>query len=158
MWNSIVFIVFYWIECSANRRLKLEQIFSVELLRCLYVLVLYKEVYNTFVTHICRSFSEVWFWGWRISRWRHKHDHNDPVTEMCWWNIFSLKPMNLINFIDPFLSLLGHYVRSIFNISLGLLLAYLSIPIVQNLMSSHQVMNTSFDSLRIVNTYGAFGR
>lgn len=52
---------------------------------------------------------------------------------------------------------LGSYIRTVFNVSLGVLLAYLSIPILKNLMSSRQVMNTSFDSLRIVNTYGAFG-
>ena len=40
---------------------------------------------------------------------------------------------------------------------LFLLLGYLSIPIVANLLSSRQVMNTSYDPLRIVNTYGAFG-
>ncbi|KAA8581058.1 hypothetical protein FQN60_002639 [Etheostoma spectabile] len=33
----------------------------------------------------------------------------------------------------------------------------LSVPVVMNLLSSKQVMNTSFDPLRIVNTYGAFG-
>ncbi|ELU02414.1 hypothetical protein CAPTEDRAFT_179420 [Capitella teleta] len=48
---------------------------------------------------------------------------------------------------------LGH----VFNVSFGLLLAYLSVPIVQNLLSHRQIMNTSFDSFRIVNTYGAFG-
>lgn len=37
------------------------------------------------------------------------------------------------------------------------MVAYLSIPVVQNLLSSRQAMNTSFDSFRIVNTYGAFG-
>ncbi|XP_042654408.1 lipase maturation factor 1 isoform X1 [Tyto alba] len=52
---------------------------------------------------------------------------------------------------------LGCYVRKVVNISFGLLLAYLSIPVVLNLLSSRQVMNTSFDPLRIVNTYGAFG-
>ncbi|XP_070580075.1 lipase maturation factor 1-like [Ptychodera flava] len=51
----------------------------------------------------------------------------------------------------------GTYFRRVENICLGILLAYLSIPVVQNLMSSRQAMNTSFDSLRIVNTYGAFG-
>ena len=56
------------------------------------------------------------------------------------------------------LHLLGYYVRQVSSIFLGLLLAYLSIPVVQNLLSSKQMMNTSFDSLRIVNTYGAFGR
>jgi len=34
---------------------------------------------------------------------------------------------------------------------------YLSIPVVQNLLSSHQAMNTSFNRLHLVNTYGAFG-
>jgi len=37
------------------------------------------------------------------------------------------------------------------------LVALLSIPVTLNLASSHQVMNTSFDSLDLVNTYGAFG-
>ena len=49
-------------------------------------------------------------------------------------------------------------MRRVFNISLGLLIVYLSYPVVQNLLSSRQRMNTSFEPLRIVNTYGAFGR
>ncbi|XP_041370268.1 lipase maturation factor 1-like isoform X2 [Gigantopelta aegis] len=52
---------------------------------------------------------------------------------------------------------LGCYVRRVFNVSLALGLAYLSIPVIQNLMSSRQAMNTSFDNFRLVNTYGAFG-
>ena len=52
----------------------------------------------------------------------------------------------------------GLCVRRVFELMLGLVLAYLSIPVVQNLLSSRQAMNTSFDSFRIVNTYGAFGR
>ena len=32
-----------------------------------------------------------------------------------------------------------------------------SIPVVQNLLSENQSMNQSFDNLRLVNTYGAFG-
>ncbi|XP_062508000.1 lipase maturation factor 1-like isoform X2 [Corticium candelabrum] len=51
----------------------------------------------------------------------------------------------------------SQYIRSAVNCCVGLLIAYLSIPVVQNLLSSQQMMNTSFDSLRIVNTYGAFG-
>ncbi|KAM7091252.1 lipase maturation factor 1 isoform 3-T3 [Ciconia maguari] len=51
----------------------------------------------------------------------------------------------------------GCYVRKVVNISFGLLIAYLSIPVVLNLLNSRQVMNTSFNPLRIVNTYGAFG-
>ena len=48
-------------------------------------------------------------------------------------------------------------IRRTFAMSLLLLLAYLSKPVVENLLSSRQAMNTSFDVLKIVNTYGAFG-
>ncbi|XP_039990697.1 lipase maturation factor 1 [Xiphias gladius] len=51
----------------------------------------------------------------------------------------------------------GMLIRKVANISLGILIGYLSVPVVINLFSSRQVMNTSFDPLRIVNTYGAFG-
>lgn len=51
----------------------------------------------------------------------------------------------------------GMLIRRVVNISLGILIGYLSVPVVMNLLSSRQVMNTSFDPLRIVNTYGAFG-
>ncbi|KAM8837639.1 lipase maturation factor 1 isoform 1-T1 [Spinachia spinachia] len=51
----------------------------------------------------------------------------------------------------------GMLMRRVVNISLGLLIGCLSVPVVMNLLSSKQVMNTSFDPLRIVNTYGAFG-
>ncbi|XP_033614562.1 lipase maturation factor 1 isoform X2 [Fukomys damarensis] len=51
----------------------------------------------------------------------------------------------------------GCLVRRVANLSLGILLAWLSVPVVINLLSSKQVMNTSFSPLRIVNTYGAFG-
>ncbi|XP_040885355.1 lipase maturation factor 1 [Toxotes jaculatrix] len=51
----------------------------------------------------------------------------------------------------------GMLIRRVVNISLGVLIGCLSIPVVMNLLSSRQVMNTSFDPLRIVNTYGAFG-
>ncbi|XP_060642537.2 lipase maturation factor 1 isoform X1 [Anolis sagrei] len=51
----------------------------------------------------------------------------------------------------------GCYIRRGLNISFGLLITVLSVPVVVNLLSSKQVMNTSFNSLRIVNTYGAFG-
>lgn len=52
----------------------------------------------------------------------------------------------------------GMLIRRVVNISLGVLIGYLSVPVVMNLLSSKQAMNTSFDPLRIVNTYGAFGR
>ncbi|MGH0155810.1 UNVERIFIED_CONTAM: hypothetical protein FKN15_065111 [Acipenser sinensis] len=52
----------------------------------------------------------------------------------------------------------GMQIRRVANISLGLLIVCLSMPVVLNLVSSQQIMNTSFNPLRIVNTYGAFGR
>jgi hypothetical protein len=42
-------------------------------------------------------------------------------------------------------------------LAFALLVALLSIAPVGNLLSSRQIMNTSFDRLHIVNTYGAFG-
>src|SRR4029079_447290 len=40
---------------------------------------------------------------------------------------------------------------------LGAVVAVLSVPVVANLLSGTQAMNTSFTSLPLVNTYGAFG-
>ncbi len=40
---------------------------------------------------------------------------------------------------------------------LVIVVAYLSIAVVNNLLSSNQAMNTSFNQLHLVNTYGAFG-
>uniref|UniRef100_S4RSS2 Lipase maturation factor n=1 Tax=Petromyzon marinus TaxID=7757 RepID=S4RSS2_PETMA len=54
-------------------------------------------------------------------------------------------------------SVIRALVRSCVHVLLALLIAYLSVPVVHNLMSSTQRMNSSFDPLRIVNTYGAFG-
>jgi hypothetical protein len=54
------------------------------------------------------------------------------------------------------ISLTGLF-RSVVNASVFVLLAKLSIPVILNLASRNQAMNTSFDALRLVNTYGAFG-
>ncbi|XP_062957137.1 lipase maturation factor 1 [Cynocephalus volans] len=51
----------------------------------------------------------------------------------------------------------GCVVRRMVNLSLGILVTWLSVPVIINLLSSQQVMNVSFNPLRIVNTYGAFG-
>uniref|UniRef100_A0A7N5JVW7 Lipase maturation factor n=1 Tax=Ailuropoda melanoleuca TaxID=9646 RepID=A0A7N5JVW7_AILME len=51
----------------------------------------------------------------------------------------------------------GCMVRRAVHVALGVLVAWLSVPVVINLLSPTQVMNTSFNPLRIVNTYGAFG-
>jgi hypothetical protein len=42
-------------------------------------------------------------------------------------------------------------------LALTVVVAVLSYRPARNLLSRHQVMNTSFDPLRLVNTYGAFG-
>lgn len=47
--------------------------------------------------------------------------------------------------------------RSVAAGAYALLVAWLSIPVVANILSPGQSMNRSFDPLRIVNTYGAFG-
>ncbi|XP_065185827.1 lipase maturation factor 1-like [Sycon ciliatum] len=52
----------------------------------------------------------------------------------------------------------GYYSRQVVSLAVAGLIAYLSVPVVQNLLSARQAMNTSFEPLRIVNTYGAFGR
>ena len=49
-------------------------------------------------------------------------------------------------------------VRQAVHVALGILVAWLSVPVVLNLQSPAQVMNTSFNSQRFVNTYGAIGR
>eukprot|EP00116_Pleurobrachia_bachei_P009078 sb/3469340/ len=51
----------------------------------------------------------------------------------------------------------SRYQRSVLNGSIGILLLFLSVPVVQNLLSPRQAMNTSFEAFRLVNTYGAFG-
>jgi len=43
------------------------------------------------------------------------------------------------------------------SIILLFVVAWLSIPVIQNLLSTRQIMNTSFNKLNLVNTYGAFG-
>ena len=48
-------------------------------------------------------------------------------------------------------------LRRVVSWSFGLLIARLSVPVVRNLLSKKQIMNGSFDPLRLVNTYGAFG-
>eukprot|EP00816_Leptocylindrus_hargravesii_P008073 CAMPEP_0196801502 /NCGR_PEP_ID=MMETSP1362-20130617/1269_1 /TAXON_ID=163516 /ORGANISM="Leptocylindrus danicus, Strain CCMP1856" /LENGTH=253 /DNA_ID=CAMNT_0042172503 /DNA_START=1126 /DNA_END=1884 /DNA_ORIENTATION=- len=47
--------------------------------------------------------------------------------------------------------------RQVIPIMFGGLVAKLSIPVVKNLCSKNQIMNGSFDPLRLINTYGAFG-
>lgn len=43
------------------------------------------------------------------------------------------------------------------NIGLAIVVMVMSVPVVINMLSARQVMNTSFNSLHLVGTYGAFG-
>ena len=47
--------------------------------------------------------------------------------------------------------------RDIVSVAFVVLMATLNIPVIQNLMARRQMMNGSFDRLRLANTYGAFG-
>lgn len=49
------------------------------------------------------------------------------------------------------------YIQRLVSIVLFVVLSTLSYPVVLNLFSKAQAMNTSYNSFRIVNTYGAFG-
>ena len=48
-------------------------------------------------------------------------------------------------------------IQKLTDLLLVSLITYLSLPVVSNLFSRAQIMNTSFNSFKIVNTYGAFG-
>lgn len=43
------------------------------------------------------------------------------------------------------------------NIALAVIVAIMSVPVVVNMLSARQIMNTSFNSFHLVGTYGAFG-
>lgn len=49
------------------------------------------------------------------------------------------------------------FFRRIINLLITAFIAHLSYPVINNLLSPNQAMNASFDTFRIVNTYGAFG-
>jgi hypothetical protein len=46
---------------------------------------------------------------------------------------------------------------AVLNVALALLVVIMSIPVVVNMLSARQIMNTNFNSLHLVGTYGAFG-
>ena len=49
-------------------------------------------------------------------------------------------------------------LRNVLSAVFALFIAYMSAPVIINMISSRQLMNSSFDAYRLVNTYGAFGR
>lgn len=52
---------------------------------------------------------------------------------------------------------LKYAINVVVELAFACLILYLSVQPTQNLVSSKQIMNTSFDTFKIVNTYGAFG-
>ena len=54
-------------------------------------------------------------------------------------------------------STLAAALREACNAGVCALLVFLSAPVMRNIFSRNQVMNTSFGAWRLVNTYGAFG-
>ena len=48
-------------------------------------------------------------------------------------------------------------MRTLVSIAFFLTMAKLNIPVVRNLLAKRQIMNGSFDRLRLAGTYGAFG-
>ena len=50
-----------------------------------------------------------------------------------------------------------HFAVQFANVGLAVLVAAMSVPVVINMLSARQIMNTSFNSLHLVGTYGAFG-
>lgn len=52
----------------------------------------------------------------------------------------------------------AEWLRALLELCALAFVAYASAPVVRNLISSEQVMNTSFDRFHLVNTYGYFGR
>ena len=81
--------------------------------------------------------------------------------DQVWKKLFSQKMIMRLESEERSLRLkktdLTSTLRFLTSLVIGTMLTYLSIPIVQNLLSPRQVMNTSFEPFRIVNTYGAFG-
>jgi hypothetical protein len=59
--------------------------------------------------------------------------------------------------ISPPAQLFTSSILGVLLITLGIMVAYLSIGPIKNMISSKQRMNASFNPLHLVNTYGAFG-
>jgi hypothetical protein len=63
---------------------------------------------------------------------------------------------HVVSFTAPAMQAPGLLFRLI-TIGLAVMVGLMSIPVVVNMLSARQIMNTSFNSLHLVGTYGAFG-
>ncbi|CAF0875788.1 unnamed protein product [Didymodactylos carnosus] len=80
--------------------------------------------------------------------------------KFCLWKyIFNTKQHKIVKEIKTLNKrlYLMKLIRSIVHLCVFGLIAYLSIKPIANLFSRYQRMNSSFDRLNLVNTYGAFG-
>jgi hypothetical protein len=78
------------------------------------------------------------------------------LDDACWPNVLHRLVLHSSAATTPARPLL---TRKVLDLVLLLVIGYLSWPVVSNLLqrNGHQMMNASFDSFRLVNTYGAFG-
>lgn len=74
-------------------------------------------------------------------------------TRRSVWELQQLQPSRHL------IARLRRAISALLSISLGLTLAYLSVPVLRNLLQldGRQAMNTSFGTWKVLNTYGAFG-
>ena len=79
------------------------------------------------------------------------------ITIVLCISCFNDKIITSIIRIAPFQTAPASTLREVIVGTLALMIGVLSIKPARNLFSSSQIMNTSFDSLHLVNTYGAFG-
>jgi hypothetical protein len=63
---------------------------------------------------------------------------------------------HIISFTAPAVQTSSPVFRWV-TIGLAVLVAVMSVPVVINMLSARQIMNTNFNSLHLVGTYGAFG-
>ncbi len=73
---------------------------------------------------------------------------------------FSTLDAKFLSVVIPFRTPLMHTPLPAFqwlNYGLAAIVVLMSIPVVINMLSARQIMNTSFNSLHLVGTYGAFG-
>jgi hypothetical protein len=80
------------------------------------------------------------------------------LDDGVWQRLFPSSEVALAETANQISTFLGtSTVRQVMTIFFGALVATLSVPVVENLLAKRQKMNASFDKLRLINSYGAFG-
>eukprot|EP01083_Nonionella_stella_P059946 156806_1 len=108
-----------------------------------YLWFLYPKREREYLYHECAKY----YVEYRDNQSRIEAQHATIVNESLWFKkwrccrVFSLYDL----------------LYKVLCLCVAILIVYLSVDVVHNLLSSRQIMNTSFDKFRLVNTYGAFG-